>query len=100
VNDDRGAAAERTSFAWRRTVLSATAVALLACRPAFDPAAGGAKWLVAALAMAGWVTLVGLAYRRARGLVADPPRPGRRTVPAYAIVTLGFAVLGGLVVML
>jgi hypothetical protein len=100
VTDDRGAAAERTSFAWRRTVLSATAVGLLACRPAFEPAAGGAKWLVAALAMAGWATLVGLAYRRARGLVADPPRPGRRTVTAYAMVTAGFAVLGGLVVML
>jgi hypothetical protein len=100
VSDDRGAAAERTSFAWRRTVLSATAVGLFACRPAFDPAAGGAKWLVAALAMIGWATLVGLAYRRARGLLADPPRPGRRTVVAYALVTVGFAVLGGLVVML
>ena len=97
---DRGASAERTSFAWRRTLLSATAVGLLAARPAFDPAAGRAKWLVAALAMAGWATLAGLAYRRARGLQRRPPLPGRRTITAYALITVALAALAGLVVML
>ncbi|MGX6606935.1 DUF202 domain-containing protein [Micromonosporaceae bacterium Da 78-11] len=97
---DHGASAERTRFAWRRTGLSATAVGLLAARPAFDPSAGSVKWLLAALAMAGWVTLVGLAYRRAAGLEVRPPRPGRRTITAYALVTAAFAVLGGLVVIL
>jgi len=98
--DDHGASAERTKLAWRRTGLSATAVGLLAVRPALDPAAGGAKWLIAALAMTGWVTLVGLAYRRARGLDGRPPRPGRRAITAYALVTAAFAVLGGLVVII
>ena len=97
---DRGAAAERTRLAWRRTGMSAAAVGLLAVRPAFDPAAGGAKWLVAALAMAGWATLVALAYRRARGLACRPPHRACRTVTAYASITVAFAVLGGLVVML
>jgi uncharacterized membrane protein YidH (DUF202 family) len=100
MNDDHGASAERTRLAWRRTGLSATAVGLLAARPAFDPAAGGAKWLTAALAMAGWVALVALAQRRAHGLSTLPPHPGRRTITAYASITVGFAVLGGLVVML
>lgn len=100
ASDDHGASAERTRLAWRRTALSAAAVALLFARPAFNPAEGAFTWLAAALAMAGWALLVGLAYHRARGLVVHPPRPGRLVVPAYASITLGFAVLGGLVVML
>ncbi|MEV8505577.1 DUF202 domain-containing protein [Actinoplanes sp. NPDC051475] len=97
---DPGASAERTRLAWRRTGLSATAVALLAARPAFVPGAGLAVTLGAGLAMAGWAALVGLAYRRAHGLSAWPPRPGRRTVTTYALVTAAFAVLGTALVML
>jgi uncharacterized protein DUF202 len=98
VSRDPGASADRTRLAWRRTGLSASAVALLAVRPAFAPDAGAAHLLLAAAAMAGWVALVALAYRRARGLAAPLPRPGRRAVTAYAAITIGFAVLGGLVV--
>ena len=97
---DHGASVERTRLAWRRTGLSASVVGLLAARPAFDPAAGGAKWLVAAVAMTGWTALAALAYRRAHGLTAVPPHPAGRTVAAYALVTAAFAALGGLVVML
>ena len=100
TTEDHGASVERTRFAWRRTGLSASAVGLLAARPAFDPSIGGVKWLVAAVALTGWAVLVALAYRRARGLTVDPPRAARRTVAAYALVTAAFAVLGGLVVML
>jgi uncharacterized membrane protein YidH (DUF202 family) len=99
-NRDLGASAERTRLAWRRTGLSATAVGLLAARPAFAPHGGVAAALIAATAMAGWAVLVGLAYRRATGLAARPPRPGGRTITAYASVTVIFAVLGGLVVLL
>jgi hypothetical protein len=97
---DPGAAAERTRLAWRRTGLSATAVGLLAARPAFRPGAGAGAWLIAALAMAAWATLVGIAYRRSRGLRTAPPTPGRRAIPVYALVTVTLAFLGGLVVML
>ena len=100
ATDDRGAAAERTRLAWRRTGLAATVVGLLAARPAFAPSAGPPRWLTTAAAMVLWVALVGLAYHRAHGLTRTPPRPGRRTVTAYALITIGFAVLGGLVVTL
>jgi uncharacterized membrane protein YidH (DUF202 family) len=97
---DAGVSAERTRLAWRRTVLSAGAVALLACRPAVHPDAGGPARLTAAFTMACWVLMVGISYRRNRGLTAAPPRPGRRSIGAYAVITMAFATLGGLVVML
>jgi len=98
VTPDPGASAERTRLAWRRTGLSATAVALLAARPSFTPDAGPGTHLAAALA--GWAVLVGLGYRRARGLDADPPRPGQRTITAYAAITVTFAILGTVLVTL
>jgi hypothetical protein len=92
AGDDHGASAARTRLAWRRTGLSATAVALLAV---------GARATVAAgAAMAAWAVLVALAYRRSAGLDTHPPTRGRRTVITYALVTIGFAVIGGLVVTL
>jgi hypothetical protein len=50
--------------------------------------------------MTAWVALVALGYRRVHGLAQSPPRPGRRAVTAYALITAGLALLGGLVVML
>jgi uncharacterized membrane protein YidH (DUF202 family) len=97
---DHGASAERTRMAWRRTGLSATAVGLFAVRPAFVPHAGTGSVLVAAAAMAAWAASIAVAYRRARGLQGHPPRPGHRTITAYASITVGFAVLGGLVVLM
>jgi Domain of unknown function (DUF202) len=96
---DRGASAERTRLAWRRTALSGTVVGLLAVRPAFAPRAGAAALLLAAAAMVGWAVLMALAYRRTRGLAATPPKPGGGSIPASAWITVGFAVLGGLVVL-
>jgi hypothetical protein len=96
---DRGAAAERTRLAWRRTALSGTVVGLLAARPAFTPRAGAAVLLFAAAAMVGSTILIALAYRRTRGLAAVPPHLGRGSIRASAWITLGFAVLGGLVVL-
>jgi uncharacterized membrane protein YidH (DUF202 family) len=96
---DHGASAERTRLAWRRTGLSAGAVALLAVRPAFAPHPGTTTALVTAATMTGWATLIALAYRRARGLEAHPPRPSHRTITAYALITVAFAVLGALVVV-
>jgi uncharacterized membrane protein YidH (DUF202 family) len=97
---DHGASAERTRLAWRRTALSATAVGLLAVRPAFHPDAGPAQWITAALAGLGWSVLIALAYRRARALKQRPPHPGRRAIAAYALTTVLLAALAGLIVML
>jgi hypothetical protein len=50
--------------------------------------------LVAGVALAGWVALVAAAYRRGRGLETRPPLPGRKTLLVYAFTTVGFAVIG------
>jgi hypothetical protein len=50
--------------------------------------------------MAAWAALTALAYGRAQGLAGHPPRPARRTITAYASITVGLAVLGGLVVLI
>jgi uncharacterized membrane protein YidH (DUF202 family) len=96
---DHGASAERTRLAWRRTVLSATVVALLMVRPALY-SSGATDWLMAGLAMACWAGVVGISYRRQRGLGTHPPHRGRRTIPAYALIIVTLAILGGLVVIL
>ncbi|GLY03657.1 MULTISPECIES: DUF202 domain-containing protein [Actinoplanes] len=97
---DPGASPERTRLAWRRTTLSAAAVALLAVRPAFDPGAGPAQWLVTALAMLGWTAMAGLSLHRARGLRDRFPAVAPRSITAYATITVALAVLSGWVVML
>jgi uncharacterized protein DUF202 len=98
-DDDPGASAARTRLAWRRTALTGTAAALLALRPAFgDP--GPAELLAASGAMISFAALVALSYRRSRSLKPHPPRPGRRAVVACALVTVGLAAIGGLVVTL
>jgi len=100
MTTDPGVAAERTRLAWRRTGLTAAVAGLLAVRPAFGPDAGVFAVLLAAAAMAGWATMTALAFRRGRGLDERPARPGRRVIVAYAMFTVGFAVIGGLVVTL
>jgi hypothetical protein len=96
----RDDSAERTRLAWWRTALAGAIVGLLIARPAVAPQAGAGAVLLAAAGMSGWTVLMTLTYRRTRGLVAVPPPPGRGNIPAYAWITVGFAVLGGLVVLL
>jgi uncharacterized membrane protein YidH (DUF202 family) len=100
MTPDPGAAAERTRLAWRRTGLTAAVAGLLAVRPAFAPDAGVFAILLAAAAMAAWATMISLALRRGASLGARPPRPARRLIVVYAMFTVGFAVIGGLVVTL
>jgi hypothetical protein len=98
VTIDPGAASERTRLAWRRTGLAAAAVTLLVARPAVVPRAGPETWLIAAAGLVAWVALVAIGYRRVRGLRQG--RPGRRAIPAYALIIVALSILGGLVVML
>ncbi|MEU8655988.1 DUF202 domain-containing protein [Actinoplanes philippinensis] len=100
VRRDPGASAERTRLAWRRTGLSAAAVALLTVRPAFAPGAGPAEWLLAAASMAVWAAVVGIALYRGRDLRTRFPSPAPRPVRAYAVLVAALAVLGCGVVML
>jgi hypothetical protein len=91
---ETGLSAQRTRLAWRRTAMSGAVVTLLAARPAAGDDAGPVDLVVAAIAMAGWLALVAVAYRRRRGLNARPPLPGHRTLLLYALLTVGFGVLG------
>ncbi|GAA0479555.1 DUF202 domain-containing protein [Actinoplanes hulinensis] len=100
VPRDPGASALRTRLAWRRTGLSASAVALLALRPAFAPGAGPAEWLAAAASMTTWAAIVAIALHRGRDLRTRFPGPAPRPIRAYAFLIVALAVLGGWVVML
>jgi hypothetical protein len=100
VRRDPGASAERTRLAWRRTGLSAAAVALLTVRPAFAPGAGPAAWLVAAASMIAWAGVVGVALHRALELRTRFPGPAPRAIRGYAVLVAALALLGCGVVML
>jgi hypothetical protein len=97
---DPGVARERTRLAWRRTGLSAAAVGLLAVRPALNPDDGPGRMVLAALAMAVWSAMVAVAYRRAGRLNRPLPAAARGAVLGYAALTVGIAIIGGLVVTL
>ncbi|MEJ3749324.1 DUF202 domain-containing protein [Actinomycetes bacterium KLBMP 9797] len=88
---DAGVSVERTSLAWRRTVLSAAVVAALTARMA----AIDGHPLLAAVALAGWAAMFAVAYRRLRRHAL----PAGRSLPLFALATLGYAVLGAALVL-
>ena len=96
---DAGLSAQRTRLAWRRTAMSAAAVALLAARPAVGAHSGPGRLLGAAAVLLCWSVMVAVAIRRGRGLALRPPLPGWRTVPAYALLPVAFAVIGVVLVL-
>lgn len=84
---------ERTRFAWRRTGLTNTVVALLATRQALlaDPA-----WLRAlgvAIVMLVWLAGLVAAHRRVVAISRGMTAPGWAPLSATA-TTVGFAALG------
>ena len=68
---DRGASAERTRLAWRRTALAGTVVALLAARPAVAPQAGARAFLLAAAGILGCGSVILGSAESAARLFAD-----------------------------
>ena len=93
---DPGRAAERTRLAWYRTVLAATAAALLAAR--FALRAGLPA--IAAVAALATVVVFAAAQVRVRRLTALPPPTARRAPPVVALAVVGYALLGAVLAVL
>jgi hypothetical protein len=89
-----GASAERTRLAWRRTMLAATAVALLTVRAATRNRFTVGGGLVIAAALIGWLGLLWLSQRRIAAMAHHEPAGIGRTLPATALMVLGLSVLG------
>jgi hypothetical protein len=93
LRPDPGRQPERTRLSWRRTVLAATVVALLAGRLAADRSTPAAILALAAVA-AGWLVILAIAGRRVTALAAAEPVPARWAVPLIALTSVGYAGLG------
>lgn len=94
---DPGLQPERTRLAWRRTTLSATAMAVLAGRQLLGSRAPGAVGVVL-VALMGllWLAFVTLAHRRMRAMATGrPPALPPRTALLLVGCTLAPALCGG-----
>jgi uncharacterized membrane protein YidH (DUF202 family) len=94
VSSDPGLQPERTRLAWRRTALAFTVVTLLHLRLALGRGAPGA--LLAVVVLLGWGTALVACRRRADGTTT---RAGDRALPVVALVGLGYALAGALLVL-
>jgi hypothetical protein len=95
VSRDPGLQPERTVLAWRRTALTVTIVTALATRLALI--GGTVGGVVAVLSVAGWIAAVLIIYRRTATIPPAPGAPGR-VVPLLALVTIGYALMGLLLI--
>lgn len=95
-----GASPQRTRLAWRRTALSQTVCAALLLRlavQAHPPWLGG---LVGALTLAGWLFAMSVGQRRIDAMADRVPALVGRALPLTALLTVGYALLGGVLVVL
>jgi len=97
-----GLVAERTRLAWLRTNLAVIVVTLLVARLALAKGLPEMPWAarsITAAALAGWLAVALVTLPRVTG------RPRRYTdgagaaLPLVALVTVGFAVLGALLIL-
>jgi hypothetical protein len=96
LDRDPGLQPERTRLARRRTGLAFAAVAALTVRLALHEH-GGTMFALATGLAAGLLLIGGAVARRAS---RHPSRPsGGRTMPLLALVTVGYAALGVLLVL-
>lgn len=98
---DPGLQPERTRLAWRRTTLSATAMAVLAGRQLLESAAPGPVEAVLAVVMGLlWLAFVALAHHRMRAMTSGRP-PGLPPRIALLLVgcTLGLALCGAVILV-
>lgn len=85
---------ERTRLSWRRTVLAATVVLLLAVRLGVQERPTAIQALSVTAALAGWLAMLVFSWRRISALAAARPAPPRWVLPVTVLVTVGFAGLG------
>lgn len=91
---------ERTRLAWRRTLLTLTAVALLSVRFALRLDTGAVALLGVAAALGGWLAALLLSHRRILAVSGRyRPEVGRQ-VHILSVLVAGYAVLGVLLVVL
>lgn len=96
---DPGAQPERTRLAWRRTVLAATACALLLFRLAFERGLDPAGAVGLALGLLCWLALLLLAHRRIRAMASPQPVGVARLLTAVTASCVFTALLGVLLIV-
>jgi hypothetical protein len=90
---DPGRQPERTRLSWRRTVLTVTAVALLAGRLGLTRSPTVAALTIGA-AVVGWLAVLLLAGRRISAMAAAEPPAARWAMPLTALAAAGYAGIG------
>lgn len=96
---DPGAQPERTRLAWRRTLLSATACALLLFRLAFSRGLDPVGAVGLALALLCWLALLAMTDRRVRAMTRPRPVGVARLLAAVALVCVLMGLLGVLLIL-
>ncbi len=94
MRTDTGSQPERTRLAWQRTVLATTVVTVLTARLA------GFGVPVTALAVLLWLAVVVVSQRRMAAVLRPGPPTAGPTAAVLACLTVGFALLGALAVVL
>jgi hypothetical protein len=99
IERDLGHASERTRLAWRRTVLSALGVVLLAVSKVVVTSSRPAAVPVVGLMMLSWLAIALIARRRAAALRGGRRAPIGTSAAVLALLIVGYAVLAaGLIV--